>query len=536
MRLHIIFLLILLPNIGWQGEEKLALSQSDAVGIVDSVASLYTQLPLACYPRLTVITSERDESQLFDPKAIGNFPRQSTRLERYLTCFNEDSLPFDRWLDMEILLSDISYKRMLVEEMAAFERYPSVYVDYCLNIALDVLGNKTLGYEQAKNRINMITKIIEGALSNVKQPAGVSCRIADRKVIQLNSFLQAISKSHNPDPSSAEVLRANLKEFHAFCQINAQSAEATGVGSEDFEKILHQRYFIKESKEQLEQYALGMIQNLKKAKALVLASMDERPSDNSCDQIKSPEDLRSALNRIRLLLVENQLIDDPGEPDLIVINAECKTSELYSLSKVDQSNRNPRLILINCVELNQESKPETMTFSQRSLDIFRVYLQEAFLTRIAENPSIARRSIFIPAALDGWLFYWDDILLKSNYLTKSEQIDVIDDMILGGVKSLADIRMHSGEISLHDVVGLISKETGIETQEAMEIALEIAIDPGHWIASLVWWRQAMRALDEAKRIKGDEFTLRQFNNCLIMCGCLPPGLLKECVGFEIIRQ
>ncbi|MGQ9603012.1 MAG: DUF885 family protein [bacterium] len=458
-------------------------------------------------------------------------------MERYLTCFDEDSLPFDRWLDLKILLSDIAYKRVLIEDIGIFKKYPTIYVDYCQNLILHLLGKQMDNPRQIDEHMTKVKNTIEAATSNLTEPVGASCRIAAKKSIELDSILQTLAASLNPDGSkSIEEARDKIREFREFCESRTKSDDPIGIGRENLEKLLYQRHLISESPEKLEAYALSVIEDLRKARSQIEVTVGGSESDDSYARVENLEDLMSAFDRIRKFIGENRLIDNTPEIDLIEISAALNKDNLYILSPVDMTDEEAKRLLIRHGGGSTNSNSDPILLADYSTDIMLIYLQNIFLTKIFENPSIVRRSIINHAALDGWLFYWDDILSKSDYLRRREQLNLIDDMILSAVKALADIRIHTGETSFNDVVALISEEAGIGREEAEHNALEICVDPGGSIGSLIWWSQVRKAFDEAKRIKGSQFRLSEFNNSVLRCGSLPPGLVRDCIGFEIIRQ
>lgn len=532
---HLIFLLAALPNIYWQGQEKLPLSPEQTAELIDSVAHVCQQVGFGFDEIVTPLVNGSQSFAGLDPLSAGSLLRQSPRLERWLTSFDEDSLSFDRWLDMKLLLSQIYYKRTMIEDLRWLERYPNIYVDYCQCLLLHHAAEAFQSCKTFENQIAKMTKIIEKAVDTVIEPEGTSSRLAIDGIANLSNMLKAFANRCNADTSHAlRQLMANMLEFSEFCSKHTDQAGIVGVGKDEFERMLYQRHQLTEPIDQLESYALAVVEDLRKRKNQVETETDKPMVGDSTYKPISGEELRSSFNKISQFLSQNGLLDDKSHFEFIEIDLDLERSNIYFVAAPSQADGEAKLVLIKPQTSHPDQNP--MSLVPKAAQMEKLYFESIFINSLKANPSSARRLLTNPAALDGWLFYWNDILLNNGYFKKQEQIDVLSNMILVALNSLADVRMHTRQLSFDETVDLISREAGVSRQDAIYQAFGIGLDPGRSIASLIWWRQLKRAKEEAIRIKADGFNLEDFHASVLRCGSIPAGLLKECVSYEIIRR
>jgi uncharacterized protein (DUF885 family) len=152
------------------------------------------------------------------------------------------------------------------------------------------------------------------------------------------------------------------------------------------------------------------------------------------------------------------------------------------------------------------------------------------------NPAPIRSLLDFGGYTEGWATYAEYI---SYYLTglpkaQSSLLQHNDSLILG-LYSLADIGIHYDDWSLHDTICFFNKY-GITNTESIQNIYQLIIgDPANYLKYYIGYLEFLELKKEAIRIKGKNFTEKDFHEAVLSVGPAPFTLLGDGVFLNFLR-
>lgn len=153
------------------------------------------------------------------------------------------------------------------------------------------------------------------------------------------------------------------------------------------------------------------------------------------------------------------------------------------------------------------------------------YLQ---LVRSWANEDAIRRHYYDAGANEGIAFYAEEMLLQAGLFDDSPRTREIiyNFMRLRALRVEADVRLALGSFTVDQAAEYLHKTVPMDASTAREEAASFAAEPGQAISYQVSKLQIVKLLADARREKGDAFTLRAFHDFLWRNGNVPIALLR----------
>jgi hypothetical protein len=153
------------------------------------------------------------------------------------------------------------------------------------------------------------------------------------------------------------------------------------------------------------------------------------------------------------------------------------------------------------------------------------YLQ---LAQSWANPNPIRRRYIDSSVNEGIAFYVEEMLLQAglfDFSPKSREI-IYSYARLRALRVEVDIRLAVGDFTIEEASEYLARTVPMDGETARQEAVFFAFNPGQAITYQVGKMQILRFLADAKLDKGEEFSLRDFHDFLMVNGNVPIALQR----------
>jgi uncharacterized protein (DUF885 family) len=150
------------------------------------------------------------------------------------------------------------------------------------------------------------------------------------------------------------------------------------------------------------------------------------------------------------------------------------------------------------------------------------------LGQIAGVDCASRIALFAAGTLvEGWACYATDLMEEIGFLTPLESLSQAQSRLRMAARALADVRLHTGALSLADVAVFYEREAGMPAAAARAEAIKNSMFPG---AAMMYLSGTNAIHDLRRQIaarEGDAFSRRAFHDRLLRYGAIPVSLIAR---------
>ena len=152
-------------------------------------------------------------------------------------------------------------------------------------------------------------------------------------------------------------------------------------------------------------------------------------------------------------------------------------------------------------------------------------------------PSGRRQALRSSPNSEGWAHYCEQMMVEEGYGAGDPRVELAElELALQRIGRLvAAVSLHTGRMSLEDASRMFEERCFMAPVNAAREARRGAIDPGTLSYTLGKWR-ILEMREEARRMLGSAFQLREFNDALLRQGGVPLPLAREGVLRELGRR
>ncbi len=144
------------------------------------------------------------------------------------------------------------------------------------------------------------------------------------------------------------------------------------------------------------------------------------------------------------------------------------------------------------------------------------------------NPDPIRRHFIDSGINEGIGFYVEEMLLQAglfDFSPRSKEI-IYSYARLRALRVEIDVRLAIGDFTIDEAADYLARAVPMDRETALEEAVFFASNPGQAISYQVGKSQILAFLADAKLDRGEEFSLRDFNDFLIRNGNVPVALQR----------
>lgn len=150
------------------------------------------------------------------------------------------------------------------------------------------------------------------------------------------------------------------------------------------------------------------------------------------------------------------------------------------------------------------------------------------------NPSHIRVLSAAPDFGEGWGLYSEELMVDSGFHTGApERLVQVNDLIYRIVRVIADVKLASGEMTPHDVAGMLVRETGVNPTSAMNEARSYCMAPTYYLSYFIGKLEVLQLRRDVERAMGEEFSLRFFHDAMLYAGTLPMDFMRRAVDIRM---
>jgi len=144
------------------------------------------------------------------------------------------------------------------------------------------------------------------------------------------------------------------------------------------------------------------------------------------------------------------------------------------------------------------------------------------------GPNPIRRRYIDSSVNEGIAFYVEEMLLQAglfDFSPRSREI-ILSYSRLRALRVEIDIRLAIGDFNIEQAAQYLARAVPMDYETAMQEAVFFAFNPGQAISYQVGKLQILGFLSDAKLDRGDDFSLREFHDFLMLNGNVPIALQR----------
>jgi uncharacterized protein (DUF885 family) len=480
------------------------------------------------------------------------------------------ALSFERAQEHDLLAARIEREIIDLDEVRSWERDPSYYLDLVAGSVLSVLergfASPCERLQLATRRLKAVPEVLRAASVNLKRPPRLATEIAITQYTGVLDFYRTTVPSLSGE-CREPLLHADLAEA------DSQAVRAV----EEFLQVLRAEVLPKST----EDFALG--QDLVQRR-LAAAELEEAPVDSllaagwtaldetrarmaevaeriapglgtraALDSIRRDAPgagalvpfVESRLDTIRAFLRAHSILTLPAAEDLTVRETPPfrRSLSFASMDAPGVWERRATRAYLNVTPIDpawsgQERLDHLAFFNRAAAEIVAIhealpghYYQFLALQRV---PARLRQALRSTAYTEGWAHYCEQMMLEEGYGAGDPAIELAQlDLALQRIgRLIASLSLQTGRMSLADASRLFEERCNMAPVNAAREARRAAVDLDDLAYTLGKWR-ILGLRNEAQRMLGPAFRLREFHDVLLAQGAVPLRLAREGVLREL---
>ena len=464
--------------------------------------------------------------------------------------FNSIDAAEDRseWVDKALMHSAISRVRWELDYLEIWRREPGFYIDQTVGVIFDLLTPQKIDGKTIVD-IRRTLQNFESTLSSGRENlAGYAFReLANAAVEQLAEIESQLNEvAHNLLPYVAEVEHepflhefqaggVALAEYRGWLSSQVQNFPPfNAIGPKGFEWFLRNVALNPLSVNEL--ISIGEIEfdraifletvTQNRYTNVPLPPLPESAASQSADEARLEEEVRKFYEAENLLTQPHNLgqyLNAPRPAYLEPLRWLGVTDDLTGPSRLD----------IDGVSYVPEPHPEMPYFYAANARDPRAGIahEGAHYKQLAlswRNPRAIRRHYYDSGANEGIAFYNEELLLAAGLFVDKphSQTLMYNFMRLRALRVIIDVSLASGQMDIETATRYLAEKVPVDLETAREEATFFAGLPGQGLTYQIGKVQIVKLLADAIKIKGKDFSLREFHDYLWSNGNLPISLLR----------
>lgn len=162
------------------------------------------------------------------------------------------------------------------------------------------------------------------------------------------------------------------------------------------------------------------------------------------------------------------------------------------------------------------------------------YVQGEFAGKVEPKDRRVLRAVWGNGPyVEGWAVYTEQMLLDEGYLDNSPELRLTfqKEMLRVLANAILDVRLQTREMTDQQALDLMEKETFQETEEATAKLQRAKLSSCQLPTYYVGWRDWMRLREQYHKLKGAQYSLREFNDSGLKEGAVSlPALARLLTG------
>ena len=149
------------------------------------------------------------------------------------------------------------------------------------------------------------------------------------------------------------------------------------------------------------------------------------------------------------------------------------------------------------------------------------------------QPRVVRKLMGSALVYEGWALYCEEMMGKEGfYRHREEHFFQLIALLLRGIRILADVGLHTGEMSYEEAVELLVDRAIVGRCTAEAEARRYCANPTYQLCYAVGRREIKALHADFQKAAGAEYTLRDFHDAVLQYGGLPLSLMRWGMGLS----
>ena len=144
-----------------------------------------------------------------------------------------------------------------------------------------------------------------------------------------------------------------------------------------------------------------------------------------------------------------------------------------------------------------------------------------------------RRVLATPASREGWALYCETLMGEEGFLTPEQRFFQAHHLLWRALRIILDVSLHTRGMTWPEASRLLQDELGFDAGLADAEARRYCAYPTYQLCYAVGRRDILKLREDAKRVRGAGFSLRDFHDGLLSYGSYPTALARWGMGLSL---
>jgi uncharacterized protein (DUF885 family) len=530
------------------------------------IAACFDRHPeVASYLGFTEYDTEIPSGKLSDRKKEINQDKEF--LENFMD-IDETKIDFDRKITRKLAIHKLRIWIFVDETLQHYLMNPSAAGEVASFIHSLYRRPGPEKFYPLQTRLEKIPFYIQDFKTRVVTPVALWTDMSIEEAEGVLNFLPmvaATSRKEIPPRDAEEIensltkVEHSLKEYITFLKQVLPAADTPWVmGRENFENLLALRdipytgdqilelgnHWIQEEKEKIEK----MISSVYPGKSIG-DIVEEVKSQHPQTFEETLELYRFYIKKSKEFVIKNDIITIPEGEDLVVEETPEYLAFMYPVAlyvpapavgkeRTGHYNVTP--------PKNQDMLREHNNAAVANISVHEAYPGHHIQFFCSYNHPHKIRWGFTPTDVfakyvsdgtefvEGWAHYCEDYMVERGFETSKEYLFVQSlHSLFRAARTVVDVRLSRGEITLDEAATFLEKETGIESYAAAAEVKRYTLGPSYPLSYLLGKYMIKELKKKVRQAAGPQFSDRLFHDTIVNEGTLPVVFLDEVLEHKI---
>ena len=468
----------------------------------------------------------------------------------------ESQLSSENRIDRFLLLRDIKLLLIKLRKIKHRENNPMTYLEDCFEGIYSLMTRTwrppEYTAEMILHRLKEISKVFREGKKNLKYPPPVFLKLTLNSIKEGIDFIDTVNKNfgrvspvfEKDFEKFSKEAKSAFVDFEKFLTEDLEPGKeySYALGKELFSEVLKVDYTLDKDVEEILEG--GKISLKRAEKGLREAAEKIEPGEkwqNIYKKMRSEVPKSSKLLRqyedyvkdAKKFLLKNNLITIPDDISIKVIETPKFMMPIIPIAAYKPpgpyDNYQAGNFWVTPLSKNGEVLYEHNIYFSKITAFHEAYpghhLQCCLSNR---QESLFRKQTYSDVTGEGWALYCEEMMEETGYLNSDKMVMArLAGLLTRAARVFMDVGLHTKTLTIEEGAklftdrGLFSEETAIAEVEAF------APYPGQAASYVTGMLEIMNLREEYKKLKGKDYSLKEFHDRLLSCGALPLRVIKH---------